>query len=247
MPEDQQPADAETSTGTEADEAPTPSTRAAAGGFAGLRALIGIIAFPRTSFEIIRERRPWVAALAVIVAVLALRTVLGQRDLAAMLGGGESALDLYGPSMTMAVVVLISLPIEALLVWRLALAFGATTRFLTLFSLMVHVYVVGRLGNLLSYFLSKGRQALEPPDASSGFELDFSNPAVHTTVGALLEGGITLAVSLWTLVLLGLGIGVVTRVSKWTGLGIAGFYAAVMAALGEGLERTTSVFIQSMR
>ena len=73
-------------------------------------------------------------------------------------------MNLYGPSMTMAVVVLISLPIEALLVWRLALAFGATTRFLTLFSLMAHVYLVGRLGNLLSYFLSKGRQALEPPD-----------------------------------------------------------------------------------
>lgn len=247
MPEDQQPADAETSTGTEADEAPTPSTRAAAGGFAGLRALVGIIAFPRTSFEIIRERRPWVAGLAVIVAVLAVRIVLGQRDLAAVLGDGDPAVNLYGPSMTMAVVVLISLPIEALLVWRLALAFGATTRFLTLFSLMAHVYLVGRLGNLVSYLLSKGRQVLEPPDASSGFELDFSNPAVHTTVGALLEGGVSLAVSLWTLILLGLGIGVVARVSKWTGLGVAGFYAAVMAALGEGLERTTSVFIQSVR
>lgn len=247
MPEDQKPADAETSTGTEADEAPTSSTRAAAGGFAGLRALVGIIAFPRTSFEIIRERRPWVAALAVIVAILALTIVLGQRDLAAVLGNGEPAVNLYGPSTAMAAAVLISLPIEALLVWRLALAFGATTRFLTLFSLMAHVYLVGRLGNLLSYFLSKGRQALEPPDGVSGFELDFSNPAVHTTVGALLEGGVSLAVSLWTLILLGLGIGVVARVSKWTGLGVAGFYAAVMAALGEGLERTTSVFIQSVR
>lgn len=247
MPEDQQPADAETSTGTEADEAPTSSTKAAVGGFAGLRALVGIIAFPRTSFEIIRERRPWVAALAVIVAILALRIVLGQRDLAAALGNGEPAVNLYGPSTAMAAAVLISLPIEALLVWRLALAFGATTRFLTLFSLMAHVYLVGRLGDLVSYFLSKGRQALEPPDGVSGFELDFSNPAVHTTVGALLEGGVSLAVSLWTLILLGLGIGVVARVSKWTGLGVAGFYAAVMAALGEGLERTTSVFIQSVR
>ena len=163
------------------------------------------------------------------------------------MGGGESAANLYGPSMAMAVAVLISLPIEALLVWRLSMAFGATTRFLTLFSLMVHVYVVGRLGSLVSYLLSKGRQALEPPDVSPEFELSFSNPAVHTTVGALLEGAVSIAVSLWALILLGLGIGVVARVSKWTGLGIAGFYAAVMAALGEGLERTTSVFVQSIR
>jgi len=247
MVEDQKPANAEASTKTEADEVPTPGTRAVVGGFAGLKALVGIVAFPRTSFEIVRERRPWVAALAVIVAVLALRIVLGQRELAAVLGNGEPAVNLYGPSMTMAAAVLISLPIEALLVWRLSLAFGAKLPFLTLFSLMVHVYVVGRLGSLVSYLLSKGRQALEPPEAASGFELDFSNPALHTTVGALLEGAASIAVSLWTLILLGLGIGVVARVSKWTGLGIAGFYAAVMAALGEGLERTTSVFVQSIR
>ncbi|MYJ26223.1 MAG: hypothetical protein F4080_11995, partial [Holophagales bacterium] len=111
-----------------------------------MRALVGIVAFPRTSFEIIRERRPWVAALAVILAVLALRTVLGQRELAAFMGNGESAVILYGPSMAMAATVLISLPIEALLVWRLSLVFGAKLPFLTWFSLMVHVYVVGRLG-----------------------------------------------------------------------------------------------------
>lgn len=246
MPEDQKPADTEASTRTEADEAPT-RKGGAAGGPMGIKALVGIVAFPRTSFEIIRERRPWLAALGAILAVLALRTVLGQRDLAALMGGGESAANLYGPSMAMAVAVLISLPIEALLVWRLSMAFGATTRFLTLFSLMVHVYVVGRLGSLVSYLLSRGRQALEPPDVSPEFELSFSNPAVHTTVGALLEGAVSIAVSLWALILLGLGIGVVARVSKWTGLGIAGFYAAVMAALGEGLERTTSVFVQSIR
>lgn len=241
---DQKQADPEASTRA---EAPTQGTSAAVGGFAGLKALVGIIAFPRTSFEIIRERRPWVAALGVILAVLALRTVLGQRELAAMLGGGETGVNLYGPGMTMAAAVLISLPIEALLVWRLSLAFGAKLPFLTLFSLMVHVHVVGRLGSLVSYFLSKGRQALEPPEASSGFELDFSNPALHTTVGALLEGAASIAVSLWTLTLLGLGIGVAARMSKWTGLGIAGLYAAVIAALGEGLERTTSVFVQSIR
>ncbi len=247
MVEDQKLGNAGPSTGTEADEAPTPGTGAVIGGFAGLKALVGIVAFPRTSFEIIRERRPWVAALAVILAVLALRTVLGQRELAAIMGGGEPAVNLYGPSTAMAAAVLIALPIEALLVWRLSLAFGAKLPFLTLFSLMVHVYVVGRLGDLFSYLLSKGRRALELPEASSGFELDFSNPALHTTVGALLEGAASIAVSLWTLILLGLGIGVVARVSKWKGLGIAGFYAAVMAALGEGLERTTSVFVQSIR
>ncbi|MCY3965415.1 MAG: hypothetical protein OXG83_10270 [Acidobacteria bacterium] len=247
MLEDHEQANAETSAGTGVDEAPTSGTSATAGSFAGFRALVGIVAFPQTSFRIIRERRPWVAALAVILAILALRTVLGQRDLAAIVGNGESAVNLYGPGMTMAAAVLISLPIEALLVWRLSLAFGAKLRFLALFSLMVHVYVVGRLGNLFSYLLSKGRQALEPPEASSSFELDFSNPAVHTTVGALLEGGASIAVSLWTLILLGLGIGVAARVSKWTGLGIAGLYAAVIAALGEGLERMTSVFVQSIR
>lgn len=247
MLEDQEQANVEASAKTEADEAPTPGTRTVVGGFAGPKALVGIVASPRTSFEIIRERRPWVGALGVILAVLALRIVLGQRELAAVLGNGEPAVNLYGPSMTMAAAVLISLPIEALLVWRLSLAFGAKLPFLTLFSLMVHVYVVGRVGGLVSYLLSKGRQALEPPDGSSGFELDFSNPALHTTVGALLEGAASIAVSLWTLILLGLGIGVAARVSKWTGLGIAGFYAAVMAALGEGLERTTSVFVQSIR
>ncbi len=40
------------------------------------KALVGIVASPRTSFEIIRERQPWVGALAVILAVLALRTLL---------------------------------------------------------------------------------------------------------------------------------------------------------------------------
>ncbi len=211
------------------------------------KALVGIVASPRTSFEIIRERQPWAAAVAAILAILALTTLLTQRDFAASLGDGAPAAVLYGPSAAMAAAVLISLPIEALLLWRLSLAFSAKARFMAFLSLMVHVYVVVRLGRLVSYLLSKGRQALEPADLSSGWELDRFNPALHTTIGALLEGAARISVSIWALILLGLGIAAVTRLPRRMGLGIAGFYAALMAALSDGFERMVEVFMQSLR
>ena len=232
---------------TAGEEAPASSAVTAAGRFPGFKALVGIVAFPRTSFEIIRERQPWAAALALILAVLALTTLLTLRDLTTVPGDAEPAAVLYGPSAAITAAVLISLPIEALLLWRLSLAFGAKARFMAVLSLMVHVDVVVRLGGLVSYLLSKGRQALEPADLSSGWELDRFNPALHTTVGALLEGAARISVSIWALILLGLGIAAVARLPKRMGLGIAGFYAALMAALANGFERMVEVVMQSLR
>ena len=239
--------DAEDQPTAQAEEARDASADVGPGRYLWFKALVGIVASPRSSFEIIREHRPWVAALAVILAVLALRTLLTLRDFAAILGDGEPAAILYGPSAAMAAAVLISLPIEALLVWRLSLAFGAKARFMPFLSLMVHVYVVVRLGRLVGYLLSKGRQALEPADLSSGWELDRFNPALNTTIGALLEGAARISVSIWALILLGLGIAVVARLPKRMGLGIAGFYAALMAALADGFERVVEVLMQSLR
>ncbi len=77
--------------------------------------------------------------------------------------------------------------------------------------------------------------------------VDRFNPALHTTIGALLEGAAHISVSIWALILLGLGIAAVTRLPRRMGLGIAGFYAALMAALADGLERMAEVFMQSLR
>ena len=60
-----------------------PSAQVPEGGGAWLRAVIGIVASPRVSFEIIRQDRPWVGVLALLVFATIVQSLL-MRPVSAM-------------------------------------------------------------------------------------------------------------------------------------------------------------------
>lgn len=220
-----------------------------AGRLLWLRALVGIFAGPRRAFEIIRDRQPWMGALAVMFALLAVRAYLSHQDLAGALGGREPAGVLYQPILINVAAVLIQLPIDVLVFWRLSLAFGGKARFLQFFSLLIHVYLIIRLGRLVRHLLRRVREAYpaEEGDLWPGFELDRLIPAFNTIFGALFEGLVRFSFFIWPLILLGLGTAAVARLPRRMGLGIAGIYVAIMAALAEGFEGVTAVVLESVR
>ena len=220
-----------------------------AGRLLWLRALVGIFAAPRRAFEIIRDRQPWMGALAVMSAILAVGLILAHQDFVGQWRGSAPVGSLYGAILLVVAPVLIQLPIDVLVVWRLSLAFGGKARFLPFFSLLVHVYLIISLGRLVRHLLRRIREAYpaEGGDLWPGFEFDRLIPAFNTIFGALFEGLTRFSFSIWALILLGLGTAAVARLPRRMGLGIAGIYVAFMAALAEGFEGVTAVMLESVR
>ena len=128
------------------------------GGGAWLRAVIGIVASPRVSFEIIRQDRPWVGVLALLVFATIVQSLLmrpytmqASAMVLADFGGSQEELTQMASIGSYAAIAfgVLGLPIgwlfQGLVIWLLAVAFGAEARFSHAFSLAAHLGVVSHL------------------------------------------------------------------------------------------------------
>lgn len=209
---------------------------------AWLRAVVGIVASPKSSFELIRQRRPWLGASLLLLAASIVQFLLVWRGLAGspafegfleVLPNAE-ALMLAG-GLTFAVIgLVIGWLFQAFVVWLLAVALSGDATFGRSFSLTVHAAVISCLAGFAGLLLSMGG-SLESPESPADIGdaivvpglnllLQTDNPALETIYLSITP------FSIWHLVLLGLGAAAVFEMSPRRGLLIAGIYWAGMTA-----------------
>ena len=218
-----------------------------------LKALVGIVASPRTSFEIIRQRKPWVGTFLVLLAATAPLTVLslpfglqGMRaqfteifqgdteQVDAMMAQFEQAaaatrLVTIGGSAAMLVIAVL---LQALFVWLLAIAFQGRARFAQALSLMVHVNVIAHLQKWANFSLLHlhGLDAIQSPqDAQAAMGLDLllagDNAALNIVWASVNP------FTIWLVALLGLGAAAVLGLPQRKGFILAGIYWTATTAL----------------
>lgn len=219
-----------------------------------LRALIGIVASPQTSFEIIRRQQLWVGVLLLIVAATVIDFAMTGpgflEDIGLAVGDNETSSGLGTAFMLviaagLAVFVPVSLVFTALVIWLLAVAFRGDVRFRQSFSLVVHLYVIAFLDVQVTYLLFRNSDigpTVSPSavaDAMPSIGLDRlipTNNAVLETVLASID-----PFAIWYYALLALGSAAVFGLSKRSGLAIAAIYWAAGTGLMAGLTYVNSL------
>lgn len=217
-----------------------------------LNALVGIVSSPRTSFEIIRRRTPWVGAFLVLLAgtvslatlsiPFGLQVMRAQftevlhgdaEQVDAMMAQFEQAaaatrLVTIGTGAAMLMVVLL---LQAMFVWLLAVAFQGRPRFVQALSLVVHVNVIAHLQKWANFALLRlrGLDAIQSPqDAQPAMGLDLllagDNAALNVVWASVNP------FTIWFVALLGFGAATVLGLSQRKGLVLAGAYWAATTA-----------------
>ena len=228
--------------------APSDDPRNGQGGW--LSALIGIVASPRRSFEIIRERTPWLGALLLIVAgTIALTSLsapfalqiaraqwtetLPQEQVDAAMAQFEQTVAAtrwltiaFGTVMPM-----IGLLVQVVFVWLLAVALQGRCRFAQSLSLMLHLGVILHLKSWANFLLLhlRGMDAIRSQqDLQAPMGLDLlagGNAALNAFYASINP------FTIWLLALLGLGAAAVFQLPQRKGLLLAGIYWAATTAL----------------
>ena len=203
------------------------------------KTLIWIFAAPRKSFVVIREHHPWVAGLALGIALTALAFLLTTSWFADAMGSiGEPLEFPYGMLSFLFAAIPLALLVEAVVLWLLAAAFRGQARFERCLSLALHVGLVGAVGlvtrSLLRTTQVDGMLELQRnvlgrrPDSG----LDVFGQVAEMAPGAILDLMIHSFVFVWSFLLLGLGAAAVFRISRPAGFAIA----AINWAAGKVLE-----------
>ena len=221
---------------------------------AWLSALIGIVASPRGSFDIIRRRSPWLGAAVFLAAgtmvltsllapfgLQALRTQLTQQmpqeQVEAMMNQFEqtAAATRWLSMATGPTLVVIGILVQAVFVYLLAVAFKGQARFAQSLSLMLHLGVITHLKNWanLLFLHLRGLDAIRSQhDLQTPMGLDVlagDNAALNAVYASVNP------FTIWLLVLLGLGAAAVYQLPRRKGLMLAGLYWAASTALSAGL------------
>ena len=223
---------------------------------AWLTALLGLFAWPRQSFEIIRYRNPWLATLLLVLAgnaalalvsaplgLQAMRAQLTERmpgspdQVDAMMAQFEQAAA-AGRWLAMAtgpLSVAVGLAIQTVLVWLLAIALQGRLRFVQSLALMIHLAVITHLqswANLLLLHV-RGTDAIRSQlDLRAPMGLDLllagDNPTLNVVYASINP------FTIWFLALLALGAAAVFEVPERRAWLLAAIYwaatTAVMAA-----------------
>lgn len=205
---------------------------------AWLRAVVGIVTSPRSSFDVIRERRPWLGAALLLLAASIVQFLLAFRGLASspafegiveVLPNAEALMLATGVIFAV-IALVIGWLFQALVVWLLAVALSGNAAFGRSFSLCIHVAVISCLAGFAGLLLSMGGslESLESPtDVADAMVVPGLNLLLPTDNAVLntIYSSIT-PFSIWHLVLLGLGAAAVFEMSPRRGLLIAGIYWA---------------------
>ena len=227
-----------------------------------LRALVGIVAFPRTSFEIIRHRTPWLGALLLVVAGTMAMTSLSwpfglevtraqltermpPEEVDAMMAQFEQtpAATRWLATATGPAMVAIGLLVQAVFVWLLAVAFQGQSRFAQSLSLMLHLGVIAHLKNWANFLLLhlRGMDAIRSQrdlQAPMGLDLLAGDNAALNAVYSSIN-----PFTIWLLALLGLGAAAVFQLPQRKGFLLAGIYWAATTALAAAAATLTSRLI----
>lgn len=231
------------------EEPGAPGSTAEADRSAWLRAVVGIIASPKSSFDFIRTRRPWLGASLLLVSASIVQFLLAFRGLATdpafegiveVLPNAEALMLVTG--VIFAVIgLVIGWLFQALVVWLLAAALRGDATFGRAFSLTVHVAVISCLAGFVGLLWSMGsspESPESPTDIADAIVVPGLNLLLPTDNPALEAIYMSISpFSIWHLVLLGLGAAAVFEMSPRRGLLIAGIYwagttAFVAAAAG---------------
>ena len=245
--------DAETQSPNPVEDPDASSGDAQAGRHAWLKVLVGIVVSPRDSFEIIRQRRPWVGASLLLLAASTVQFLLVWRHFSEAsaltdfnnLFPSAGTLMLFGGATSTMIGLVIGWLVQALVVWLLAVAFRGEATFARSFSLTVHVAVITCLAGFAGLLLSMGR-SLESIESFADLEDAVTVPGLNllfSTDNAILDV-IYMSItpfSIWHLILLGLGAAAVFQLAPRRGLTIAGIYWAATTALAAAMAGVASL------
>ncbi len=220
------------------EELRAPNGTAEADRNAWLRAVVGIVTSPKSSFDLIRKHQPWLGASLLLLAASTVQFLLALRGLASspafegiveVLPNAE-ALVLATGVIFAVIGLVIGWLFQALVVWLLAVAFTSNATFGRSFSLTVHVAVISCLAGFVGLLLSMGAslESLESPtDVAEAMVVPGLNLLLPTDNAVLntIYSSIT-PFSIWHLILLGLGAAAVFEMSPRKGLLIVGIYWA---------------------
>jgi len=225
-----------------------------AGRHGALRALVGIVATPRRSFEIIRRQKPWVItgillalgtiALGLASAPLSLEATRAQmttmmpnnpEQVDALMAQMEQSPMTSGwvTSLTVPPVLAVQFLFQAAFVWLLAVALQGQPRFVPALSLLVHLNVIEHLQGWANLLLLHVRgpgaiESMQDMQAPMGLDLLLSSDSAFlNTVYASIN-----PFTVWLVVLLGLGARTVFRLSPRK----AGLLAAIYWAAGTAFQ-----------
>lgn len=227
---------------------------------AWLKALLGIFASPRQSFEIIRRRSPWLATLVLLAAgnaalamasaplgLQAMRAQLTERmpgspeQVDAMMGQIEqaAAATRWLPMATGPLSLAIGLATQTVLVWLLAIALQGRLRFVQSLSLMTHLAVIVQLESWANFLLLhlRGTEAIRSQlDLRAPMGLDLLLGGGSATLDAVYASINPFTV--WHVVLLAAGAAAVLEVPRRKAWLLAAIYwaaATAFAAAATGL------------
>lgn len=219
---------------------------------AWLKALIGIFTSPRQSFQVIRNRNPWLppllllvagsAALAIASAPLGLQVMRGQltermpgnpEQVEAMMGQIEqaAAATRWLAIATGPLALAIGLAIQTVLVWLLAVALKGRLRFVQSLSLMVHLAVITHLESWANFLLLhvRGTGAIRSQlDLRAPMGLDLLLAGDNATLNAVYAS--INPFTIWFLALLALGAAAVFEVPERRAWLLAAIYWAATTA-----------------
>ena len=219
---------------------------------AWLKALFGIFASPRQSFEIIRDRNPWVATLLLLAAgnaalalasaplgLQAMRAQLTERipgspeQVDAMMGQIEqaAAATRWLPMATGPLLMVVGLAIQTVVVWLLAIALQGRLRFVQSLSLMVHLAVIVHLGGWANFLLLhvRGTEAIRSQlDLRAPMGVDLLLAGDNATLNAVYAS--INPFTIWFLALLALGAAAVFEVPQRKAWLLAAIYWAATTA-----------------
>ena len=219
---------------------------------AWLTALLGLFAAPRQSFEIIRNRNPWLATLLLVLAgnaalafasaplgLQAMRAQLTERmpgspeQVDAMMAQFEQAAA-AGRWLAMAtgpLSVAVGLAIQTVLVWLLAIALQGRLRFVQSLALMIHLAVITHLQSWANFLLVqvRGTDAIRSQlDLRAPMGLDLLLAGDNATLNAVYAS--INPFTIWFLALLALGAAAVFEVPQRKAWLLAAIYWAATTA-----------------
>ena len=217
---------------------------------AWLGALIGILASPNRSFEIIRRRTPWLGALLLIAAgtmlltnltaPLGIQAIRGQlteqmpqEQVDAMMAQLEqaAAATRWITLATGPVIGAAGILLQSVFVWLLVVALKGQARFGQSFSLMLHLGVIAHLKGWVNFLVLRlrGLDAIRSQqDLQTPMGLDLlatDNPALNAVLASVNP------FTIWMLALLSLGTAAIFQIPRTRGLLLAGIYWAASTAL----------------
>lgn len=233
--------------------------RAAAGGedspgrHAWLRALAGIFAAPRQSFEIVRRRNPWFAPFLVVAAgTVALASASAplnnhatRAQLTEMMPDSPEQVDIMTAQMertaeaarrlAMAIgplVLAAGLILKTVFVWLVAVALQGRPRFVQALSLTVHLALILHVKDWTNFLLLhlRGVEAIRSPlDLQAPMGLDLLLAGENAAVNAFYAS--VNPFTIWFLALLALGATRVFELPRHHGWLLAAIYWAATTGL----------------